>query len=47
MMWQAVVGDLAIGTTPEGWLSIELFPLVAMVGWVKCPGIGPPDYIAQ
>ena len=31
---KAVVGDLAIGTTPEGWLSIELFPLVAMVGVV-------------
>ena len=33
-MMQAGVGDLAIGTTPEGWLSIELFPLVAMVGVV-------------
>lgn len=29
---KAVVGDLALGTTPEGWLGIELFPLIGMVG---------------
>ena len=31
---RAVVGDLALGTSPEGWLGIELFPLMAMVGVV-------------
>lgn len=29
---RAVIGDLALGTSPEGWLGIELFPLIAMVG---------------
>ena len=33
---KAVVGDLAIGTTPEGWLSIELFPLAAGCAGSDC-----------
>ena len=29
---EAVVGDMAIATTPEGWLAVELFPLFVLIG---------------
>lgn len=28
----AVIGDITLGSKPEGWLSLELFPLFTMVG---------------
>ena len=28
----AFIGDMAIATSPEGWLALELFPLFVMVG---------------
>lgn len=29
---EAIIGDMALGSTPEGWLSIELFPVFVPLG---------------